>query len=97
MDFRNPEDFSHDINSVTSALKLFFRELPDPLLTHELYPELIEAAKIDDDSLRRDTLHGLINRLPDANYATIRALVLVRSPKDTPQRHLLMYGSTCTE
>lgn len=57
-------------------MKQFFRELPDPLLTHEHYQEFIEAAKIEDDTVRRDSLHAVINALPDPNYATLRALVL---------------------
>ncbi|KAK6496344.1 hypothetical protein TWF481_002369 [Arthrobotrys musiformis] len=76
VDFRNPDQFFHEVNSVASALKQFFRELPDPVLTYALYDEFIEAAKIDDDNVRRDSLHALINRLPDAHYATVRALVL---------------------
>ena len=31
---------------------------------------------IDDDTVRRDSLHALINGLPDPNYATMRALIL---------------------
>ncbi|KAI9776021.1 MAG: hypothetical protein M1839_000623 [Geoglossum umbratile] len=76
VDFRNPEAFFHDVNSVTSVLKQFFRDLPDPLLTAEHYGEFIAAAKIEDDIMRRDSLHALINDLPDANYATLRALTL---------------------
>jgi hypothetical protein len=33
-----------DINDISGILKLFFRELPEPLLTHELYHGFIEAA-----------------------------------------------------
>ena len=33
LDFRNPENFFHDVNSVTGLLKQFFRDLPDPLST----------------------------------------------------------------
>ncbi len=32
---------------------------------------------IDDDVGRRDQLHAIINSLPDPNYATLRALILV--------------------
>jgi hypothetical protein len=32
---------------------------------------------IDDDIQRRDSLHAIINGLPDAHYATLRALILV--------------------
>lgn len=38
----------------------------------------LETAGIDDDIQRRDSLHALINNLPDAHYATMRALILVR-------------------
>lgn len=80
IDFRNPAAFHHDVNSVAGLLKLFFRDLPDPLLTRERYGEWLAAGRIEDDVVRRDTLHAIINGLPDANYATLRALVLVSFP-----------------
>ncbi|GJD03890.1 betachimaerin [Colletotrichum higginsianum] len=76
LDFRNPENFYHDVNSVTGLLKQFLRDLPNPLLTTEHHSELIEAAKIEDDIIRRDSLHAIINSLPDPNYATLRSLTL---------------------
>ncbi|EOO01662.1 putative rho gtpase activator protein [Phaeoacremonium minimum UCRPA7] len=76
LDFRNPENFFHDVNSVAGLLKQFFRDLPDPLLTKEHYSGFIEAARNDDDIVRRDSLHAIINALPDPNYATLRALTL---------------------
>jgi hypothetical protein len=44
VDFRNPENFFHDVNSVAGLLKQFFRELPNPLLTTEHYLGFIDAA-----------------------------------------------------
>lgn len=76
VDFRNPEAFQHDVNSVAGLLKQFFRELPDTLLTEDFYTKFIDAARIDDDTMRRDSMHALINALPDPNYATLRALML---------------------
>jgi Rho GTPase-activating protein RGD1 len=76
VDFRNPAAFHHDIASVTTLLKHFFRDLPDPLLTSSGYAQFIAAAKIDDDNVRRDSLHAAINDLPDPNYATLRILAL---------------------
>ncbi|KAL8839076.1 MAG: hypothetical protein Q9170_001912 [Blastenia crenularia] len=76
VDFRNPESFFHDVNSVAGLLKQFFRDLPDPLLTHEHFQDFIEAARIEDDVTRRDSLHAIVNSLPDPNYATLRALTL---------------------
>lgn len=96
LDFRNPENFFHDVNGVASLLKLFFRDLPDPLFTKEHYSGFIDAASMfplcppflplssvltpaaeaEDDTVRRDSLHAIINALPDPNYATLRALTL---------------------
>ncbi|KAL8969368.1 MAG: hypothetical protein Q9197_004380 [Variospora fuerteventurae] len=76
VDFRNPESFFHDVNSVAGLLKQFFRDLPDPLLTNEHFQDFVEAARIEDDVTRRDSLHAIVNSLPDPNYATLRALTL---------------------
>ncbi|KEY68333.1 hypothetical protein S7711_07804 [Stachybotrys chartarum IBT 7711] len=76
LDFRNPENFYEDVNSVTGLLKQFFRDLPDPLLTTEHHNAFIDAARHDDNIVRRDSLHAIINSLPDPNYATLRALAL---------------------
>ncbi|RAH58164.1 Rho GTPase activator [Aspergillus piperis CBS 112811] len=76
VDFTNPENFYHDVNSVAGLLKQFFRDLPDPLFTSHFYNDFINAARIDDDIQRRDSLHALVNNLPDAHYATLRALIL---------------------
>ncbi|WFD43399.1 Rho GTPase-activating protein [Malassezia psittaci] len=74
VDLMNDEALS-DINIVAGCLKLWFRELPEPLLTYALYPKFIEAAKVEDDYLRQIRLHEQVNELPDANYATLRFLM----------------------
>lgn len=33
-----------DINIITGALKLYFRDLPIPVITYDTYPKFIEAA-----------------------------------------------------
>ncbi|CAI7669056.1 unnamed protein product [Penicillium bialowiezense] len=76
VDFTNPENFYHDVNSVAGLAKQFFRDLPDPLFTSQFYHQFIDAARFDDDIQRRDSLHALINSLPDAHYATLRAIIL---------------------
>lgn len=39
--------------------------------------QLTRNLGVDDDTQRRDKLHALINNLPDAHYATLRAIILV--------------------
>ncbi|KAI5454866.1 hypothetical protein NCC49_002145 [Naganishia albida] len=66
------DEWSGDINVVASVLKQWFRELPEPLLTHGLYQGFIEAARYENDRLRHIRLHEQVNELPDANYATLK-------------------------
>ncbi|KAK1922699.1 hypothetical protein DB88DRAFT_496005 [Papiliotrema laurentii] len=66
------DEWSADINVVSGALKLWFRELPEPLLTFGLYHQFIEAARYDNDRLRHIRLHEQVNELPDPNYATLK-------------------------
>ncbi|PSS03233.1 hypothetical protein BD289DRAFT_478703 [Coniella lustricola] len=102
LDFRNPENFFHDVNSVAGLLKQFFRDLPDPLLTREYYDQFIAAARHDDEIVRRDSLHATINNLPDPNYATLRALMLhlnrvvenSSSNRMTTQNLAIVFGPT---
>lgn len=39
------EDTINDICAVTSVLKQYFRELPNPLLPYELYDQFMEAVR----------------------------------------------------
>jgi len=38
------DEWSSDISNVTSVLKLWLRELPEPLLTLQLHPGFLDAA-----------------------------------------------------
>ncbi|KAG6827153.1 hypothetical protein H0H92_013004 [Tricholoma furcatifolium] len=71
VDLDAPE-WSGDINTVTSVLKGWLRDLPDPLLTFSLHQGFIEATKIENDRLRHIRLHERVNDLPDPNYATLK-------------------------
>ncbi|CED84616.1 Chimaerin and related Rho GTPase activating proteins [Phaffia rhodozyma] len=71
VDLENDDAYA-DINVVSSALKLWFRELPDPLFTYSLYSNFMEAAKIENDRLRHIRLHEQVNELPDASYAALK-------------------------
>jgi hypothetical protein len=47
---------------------------PTPCPPHHIC--LTKHAENEDDIVRRDSLHAIINGLPDPNYATLRALTL---------------------
>ncbi|CAB5133239.1 unnamed protein product [Rhizophagus irregularis] len=71
----NAEEHLADVNNVTGVLKLWFRELPDPLFTREMYQDFVNASKIADDKKRVLALHERVNNLPDANYSTLKYLM----------------------
>ncbi|WAR61997.1 hypothetical protein PtB15_14B91 [Puccinia triticina] len=64
-----------EINDIAGAMKLWFRELPEPLLTWNLYASFIEAGRIENNRLRHIRLHERVNELPDPNYATLKYLM----------------------
>ncbi|CAO3610425.1 unnamed protein product [Cunninghamella echinulata] len=71
----NSDEYISDINNITSVLKLWFRELPDPLFPKASYQHFLNAAKIDDEKMRVLGLHTVINDLPDAHYAALKYLM----------------------
>ncbi|XP_009280455.1 PREDICTED: rho GTPase-activating protein 9 [Aptenodytes forsteri] len=64
-----------DVHVVTGALKLFFRELPEPLVPYRLFDPFIEAIKLPDPQEQVERVAELVQSLPPANYATLRYLL----------------------
>ncbi|KAI0773218.1 GTPase activating protein [Trametes elegans] len=69
------EEWSSDISNVTSVLKLWLRELPDPLFTASQHAEFMEAARNENERARHIRLHERVNALPDPNYSTLKYLM----------------------
>ncbi|GMM54789.1 GTPase-activating protein [Maudiozyma humilis] len=64
-----------DIYLVGSLLKSFFSSLPDALLPRDIGPELKTCVTIEDPKTRRNYMHTLLYKLPDAQYWTLRSLL----------------------
>lgn len=64
-----------DINCIASLLKLYFAELPEPLLTNQYYQSFIDVVKSNDEVAIAKRLHHLVYNLPDGAYFTLRALI----------------------
>ncbi|KAL0096937.1 hypothetical protein J3Q64DRAFT_1807308 [Phycomyces blakesleeanus] len=73
VNLEDDEEFN-DICAVTSVLKHYFRELPDPLLTYELYPKFIDAVSMNFGLAKIDKFFELLSQLPAANYETLKIL-----------------------
>jgi RhoGAP domain len=51
-----------DVNDITGALKLYFRELPEPLLTFQLYEAFMTATAVENASDRLRCISEVLNR-----------------------------------
>ncbi|RXN21473.1 active breakpoint cluster region-related -like protein [Labeo rohita] len=64
-----------DVNTVSGTLKLYFRELPLPLIPSERFKELADALDIADPYLRANNMLTLLQTLPDVNRNTLLFLL----------------------
>ncbi|XP_074870848.1 rho GTPase-activating protein 44 isoform X4 [Carettochelys insculpta] len=69
------QEYSADPHAIAGALKSYLRELPEPLMTFDLYDEWIQASNIQDQDKRLQALWNACEKLPKANYNNIRYLV----------------------
>uniref|UniRef100_A0A673MIG7 Rho GTPase-activating protein 17 n=1 Tax=Sinocyclocheilus rhinocerous TaxID=307959 RepID=A0A673MIG7_9TELE len=69
------EEFYSDPHAVAGALKSYLRELPEPLMTYQLYEEWIQASNISDPDKRLQALWVVCDMLPKANKTNFRYLV----------------------
>uniref|UniRef100_A0A8C0SEQ1 Rho GTPase activating protein 27 n=1 Tax=Canis lupus familiaris TaxID=9615 RepID=A0A8C0SEQ1_CANLF len=63
-----------DVHVITGALKLFFRELPEPLFPFSHFRQFIAAIKLQDQAQRCRCVRDLVRSLPAPNHDTLRLL-----------------------
>ncbi|XP_060752763.1 rho GTPase-activating protein 12b isoform X6 [Tachysurus vachellii] len=63
-----------DIHVITGALKMFFRELPEPLFTYSSFNDFVNAIKNSDYKQRVQAIKDLIKQLPKPNQETMQVL-----------------------
>ncbi|XP_029282414.1 rho GTPase-activating protein 15 [Cottoperca gobio] len=63
-----------DIHVVTGALKMFFRELPEPLFPFRFFQLFVEAVKIKESKHKVQAVKKLIQELPKPNQDTMKLL-----------------------
>jgi hypothetical protein len=64
-----------DINIITGCLKLYLRELPDPLIPFKHFRSFIDAAKVPTQDGKLQAIKREVDKLPPPNYHTLHALV----------------------
>ncbi|XP_030394143.1 rho GTPase-activating protein 32 isoform X6 [Gopherus evgoodei] len=78
--------YIQDIHCVGSLCKLYFRELPNPLLTYQLYEKFSDAVSAATDEERLVKIHDVIQQLPPPHYRTLEFLM----------RHLAHLADYCS-
>ncbi|KAH8256320.1 hypothetical protein KR032_000827, partial [Drosophila birchii] len=68
-----PLDYQ-DPHVIGSILKLYLRELPEPLLTYGLYKDFIRIAERHSESERKTEIKAILGKLPKENFANLRYL-----------------------
>jgi hypothetical protein len=64
-----------DIHAVTSTLKQYFRKLPTPLVTHDVYDQVLEANDINPVSARVEAIRRSLQEMPRVHLDVLQFLV----------------------
>lgn len=63
------EAILQDVHSVASLLKMYFRELPNPLCTYQLYHQFVGAVQATQgDDTRLLKMRDVVQKLPPPHY-----------------------------
>ncbi|XP_072444986.1 SH3 domain-binding protein 1-like [Chiloscyllium punctatum] len=71
----DPDEFKSDPHAVAGALKSYLRELPQPLMTFDLYDEWFQAASEKDLPKKVERLREVCTKLPPESYNNLRYLI----------------------
>ncbi|XP_068592836.1 rho GTPase-activating protein 44-like isoform X2 [Cebidichthys violaceus] len=69
------QEYSADPHAIAGALKSYLRELPEPLMSYELYNDWIQASNIQDQDKRLQALLNACEKLPTANNNNFKYLI----------------------
>ncbi|KAL5473106.1 hypothetical protein EMCRGX_G027551 [Ephydatia muelleri] len=65
----------HDPHTIAGCIKMYLRELPEPLLKFELYSEWLKAAGIGDINERLQAIWKVKQKLPKQNLDNLKYLI----------------------
>ncbi|XP_036134558.1 rho GTPase-activating protein 17 isoform X4 [Molossus molossus] len=69
------DEFYSDPHAVAGALKSYLRELPEPLMTFNLYEEWTQVASVQDQDKKLQDLWRICQKLPPQNFVNFRYLI----------------------
>ncbi|KAK2719040.1 unconventional myosin-IXAa-like isoform X2 [Artemia franciscana] len=74
-DLNSVNFLDYPVHVLTSVLKSYLRELPEPVISNDVYEDLLRAIDISDSKERVSTLFTTLKKLPQANYDLMERLV----------------------
>ncbi|XP_028396137.1 rho GTPase-activating protein 15-like isoform X2 [Dendronephthya gigantea] len=91
-----------DVHVLSGTLKLYFRELPEPLIPFDAYDQFVDAIKSPTKLEKTKALQNQVNKLPSPNRETFRYLyrhlkrVMENSSKNRMHAHniAIVFGPT---
>jgi hypothetical protein len=94
-DLLNADEY-YDIHAVAGLLKLFLRELTEPILTRELQPKFLHIPELESRNQKIYELANLISLLPLENYTLLRCLSahLVRIVQNSSVNKMTLHNVT---
>ncbi|KAL6611489.1 RhoGAP-domain-containing protein [Neocallimastix sp. 'constans'] len=94
-DLLNADEY-YDIHAVAGLLKLFLRELSEPILTRELQQKFLHIPELDSRNQKIYELANLISLLPLENYTLLRCLSahLVRIVQNSSVNKMTLHNIT---
>ncbi|KAL3832100.1 hypothetical protein ACJMK2_023824 [Sinanodonta woodiana] len=63
-----------DVHVLAGTLKLFFRELKEPVFTYSLFDKFVKALLMEKNAERLKGMKAAMNELPKCNYETLKVL-----------------------
>lgn len=64
-----------DIHAITSGLKQYFRKLPNPLITYDVYDKLLDTTAISESGPRIDAMRQALRDLPKVHHEVLEYLM----------------------
>lgn len=65
----------YNIHVLANVLKLYLRDMPEPLLTFDRYDDFLRASELSETVDRVSTLMSLIKKLPPSHHALLERLI----------------------
>lgn len=69
------DDTKWETKTISSAIKTYLRNLPEPLMTFDLHQRFVNAAKLNDVKDRVNHIHYYVYKLPESHKRMLELII----------------------